>query len=78
MEDREWTQAIIGAAIAVHKALGPGLLESAYEACIAAELNTLAIPFQRQSPLPIRYRDQCLDCGYRLDFIVQERIILEL
>lgn len=78
MEDRALTQAIIGAAIEVHKALGPGLLESAYEACLAAELNALGIPFKRQVPLPIRYRDEQLDCGYRLDLVVYNRVVIEL
>ena len=78
MQDRELTQAIIGAAIAVHKALGPGLLESAYEVCLAAELTANGIPFARQVALPIRYRDSELECGYRLDFVVRDRVILEL
>lgn len=78
MKDKALTQAIIGAAIEVHKAMGPGLLESAYEACLGAELNALGISFERQAPLPIRYRNEQLDCGYRLDFVVYKRIILEL
>lgn len=78
MHDRELTQTIIGAAIQVHKALGPGLLESAYEVCLAAELSTSRIAFEKQVPLPIQYRGQHLDCGYRLDLVVLDRVIVEL
>ena len=69
---------IIGAAIEVHKSLGPGLLESAYEACLAIELAHLGIPFERQKPLPIHYREQTVDAAYRLDFVVANQLILEL
>jgi GxxExxY protein len=72
------TQAIIGAAIEVHKALGPGLLESSYEECLARELTLRGIPFQRQYPLPIEYKGLQLDCGYRLDFLVENRVVVEL
>ncbi len=78
MQDEELTHRIIGAAIAVHKALGPGLLESAYEACLAAEFSALSLDFLRQVPLPIVYRGQSLDCGYRLDYLVHSRVIVEL
>jgi GxxExxY protein len=69
---------IIGAAIEVHKAVGPGLLESAYEACLSHELKLRGVSFDRQRPLPIEYKGERLDCGYRLDIVVENRIILEL
>jgi hypothetical protein len=65
------TEKIIGAAIEVHKVLGPGLLESAYEECLAHELSLANICFERQVPLPITYKALPLDCGYRLDFLVE-------
>jgi GxxExxY protein len=72
------TEKIIGAAIAVHKALGPGLLESAYEECLAHELNLAKISFERQVALPVIYKSLQLDCAYRLDFLVEKTVILEL
>jgi GxxExxY protein len=72
------TEAIIGAAIDVHKALGPGLLESAYQACLAFELMKQGHKVEQQKPLPIVYKDIRLDCGYRLDFEVDDEIIVEL
>jgi GxxExxY protein len=78
MTDAELTHAIIGAAIDVHRALGPGLLESAYEECLARELATRNIPFERQKPLPLVYRDVKLECGYRVDFLIDKRVVLEL
>ena len=69
---------IIGAAIEVHKALGPGLLESAYEECICHELTLKEVSFERQKPLPVEYKGKKLDCAYRLDIIVEKAIILEL
>ena len=72
------TEAIIGAAIAVHRELGPGLLESAYEACLAFELSDRRLKVERQLPLPIVYRGQRLDCGYRLDLFVEGMVIVEL
>jgi GxxExxY protein len=69
---------IIGAAIEVHRVLGPGLLESAYEECLCRELNLREIAFQRQVPLPVEYKGVKLDCGYRLDLVVQDAVILEL
>lgn len=69
---------VIGAAIEVHRHLGPGLLESAYQACLAEELRYLRIPFEEQVPLPLTYRDRKLDCGYRLDFVVGSGLVLEL
>lgn len=74
----EITEIIIGSAIAVHKSLGPGLLESAYEACLAFELADRGLSVERQKALPVVYRDVKLDCGYRLDLLVEERVIIEL
>ena len=72
------TGRIIGAAIEVHKALGLGLLESAYEICLAHELSLARISFDRQVPLPVTYKSLQLDCGYRLDFLVEKTVVLEL
>ena len=69
---------IIGAAIEVHKHLGPGLLESAYEECLCCELDLRGIEFKRQVPLPLNYKGLNLDCGYRLDLLVEDKIIVEL
>ena len=72
------SSAIIGAAIEVHRALGPGLLESAYEQCLAQELSLRKIPFERQKPLPVHYKGTQLDCGYRLDFLVADIIVVDV
>lgn len=69
---------IIGACIEVHKHLGPGLLESAYEECLCRELDLRGIKFERQKSLPIEYKGVKLDCGYRLDLLVENSIILEI
>jgi len=69
---------IIGAAIEVHRNLGPGLLESAYEACLAFELKELGLRIERQVELPLRYKDVHLDCGYRLDLLVNGVVIVEV
>lgn len=69
---------IIGLAIEVHRDIGPGLLESAYEQCLCRELELANIPFQRQLAFPIDYKGARLDCGYRLDLVVDGRIIVEL
>ncbi len=80
MDINKLTGLVIGAAIEVHKALGPGLLESAYEECLCRELELelRGIPFERQKELPIEYKGAKLDCGYRLDIVVAGRLILEL
>ena len=78
MTDNELTHEIIGAAIEVHKNLGPGLLESTYEECLSHELSQRGIPFERQKPIPVIYKGVKLDCGYRLDLLVADRVILEL
>jgi GxxExxY protein len=72
------TDRVIGALIEVHRRLGPGLLESAYEACLAAELKIRGLAFVRQVPLPIDYKGIRLECSYRLDFIVEGQILIEL
>jgi len=72
------TRKIIGAAINVHRALGPGLLESAYETCLVYELDQLGLKVERQRPLPVRYRRSTLDCGYRLDVVVEDSVIVEV
>jgi len=74
----ELSSQIIGAAIEVHKLLGPGLLESAYEECLCHELGLRGVFFERQTPLPVIYEGKALDCGYRLDIVVEKKIILEL
>jgi GxxExxY protein len=72
------SQEIIGAAIEVHRELGPGLLESAYEACLCHELFLRKIPFVHQVPLPINFKGVHLDCGYRMDLLVDDLVIVEL
>ena len=72
------TEAIIGAAICVHKELGPGLFETAYEACLAYELTERKLKFERQKALPVQYRGVELDCGYRIDFLVDDQVVVEL
>ena len=72
------TESIIGAAMAVHRALGPGLLESAYEACLAFELVQRGLQVEQQKPLPVVYREVKLDCGYRLDIFVEGKVIVEI
>lgn len=78
MEINKLSKRIIGAAIEVHRTLGPGLLESAYEQCLCHELNLQKISFERQKELPVTYKGMKLDCGYRLDIMVENAIILEL
>ena len=76
--DEELTQQIIGAAIEVHKVLGPGLLESAYEQCICHELSLRGLKGVRQMTLPLHYKGVTLDIGYRIDIVVEDRVVLEL
>ena len=78
MDINELSSNIIGAAIEVHKALGPGLLESAYEECLCHEFGMRNLRYERQKPLSVTYKGKKLDCGYRLDVIVEDKIILEL
>ena len=72
------TRRIIGGAIEVHRRLGPGLLESAYETCLAFELRQMNLKVEQQRPLPIIYREVKLDCGYRLDLVVEDCVIVEI
>ena len=72
------TEAVIGAAIEVHRVLGPGLLESAYEQCLCYELSARGMSFARQVELPVVYKDVRLDCGYRMDLVVEDRVIVEI
>lgn len=78
MEINQLSSKIIGSAIQAHKTLGPGLLESAYEECLCHELHLQGLSFERQKSLPIVYKEMRLDCGYRLDLVVENAIILEL
>ena len=75
---KELTERIIGAAIEVHRALGPGLLESVYEECLADEFQHSGIQFTRQLELPIEYKGRRLDAGYRLDFLIDNTVVIEL
>jgi GxxExxY protein len=74
----ELSEQVIGAAIEVHRALGPGLLESAYEECLCHELKLRTVSFERQVALPVTYKGIQLDCGYRMDVVVEQKIVLEL
>jgi len=76
--DNELTERIIGAAIEVHRHLGPGLLESAYEACMCYELSQMGLSFQRQVHLPVEYKGVHLDCGYRMDLVVAGTVVVEI
>jgi GxxExxY protein len=78
MTTNELTYAIIGAAMKVHRILGPGLLESAYEVCLAYELERLGFQVERQKPVPVVYEDVKLDCGFRADLLVEGRVLAEL
>jgi GxxExxY protein len=69
---------VIGSAIEVHRALGPGLFESAYESCLAVEFTTRGVRFSRQVPVPVNYKGKALHLGYRADFVVDDTILLEL
>ncbi len=78
MDNHQLTHEIIGAAIEVHRFLGPGLLESAYEECLCHELTLRKLSVQRQVPVPVVYKEVKLECGYRLDLVVEKRVVLEL
>ncbi|MCG8696495.1 MAG: GxxExxY protein [Bacteroidales bacterium] len=78
MEFDELSNRVIGCAIEVHRALGPGLLESAYEQCLAYELRLNNIWFKAQHPQPVEYKSVMLDCGYRVDLLVEDKLIIEL
>ena len=72
------TSAVISAAIEVHRALGPGLLEDAYEECLCHELRLRGIDFMRQVPLPVEYKGVRLDCGYRMDIVIPGQLVIEI
>jgi GxxExxY protein len=76
--DKQLTHEIIGAAIAVHKELGPGLLEAVYEECLCHELQLRGVQLDRQKPIPVVYKGSKLDCGYRADIVVCGRVIVEV
>jgi len=78
LELEELTGQVIGAAIEVHRKLGPGLLESAYKECLCHELSLRELPFTRQQSLPVKYKGVSLDCDYRLDLVIQGQVVLEL
>ncbi len=78
MLENEISQKIIGCAIEVHKVLGPGLLESAYQECLSYELEKSGLNVQKQKPLPLIYKDMKLETGYRLDLIVENKVIIEI
>lgn len=77
-EDSEITGEVIASAIDVHRALGPGLLESAYEECLAREFGLRQVPFTRQVALPVEYKGLKPDCAYRLDFLVRSQVVVEI
>jgi GxxExxY protein len=76
--DEELSEQIIGAAIEVHRATGPGLLESAYQNFLAHEFTLRGITYAKEVPLPVVYKGVRLDCGYRMDFVIEDRIVLEV
>ena len=76
--EQKLTRQIIGAAIEVHQHLGPGLLESAYELCLVHELTEPGLSVQRQVNVPVRYKNASLDCDYRVDLVVNDRVVVEL
>ncbi|MDR4987213.1 MAG: GxxExxY protein [Bacteroidales bacterium] len=78
MEINELTKVIIGCAIEVHKHLGPGMLESAYANCLAFELTKAGLTIQQQVAVPVVYKDVKLECGYRIDILVENKVVLEL
>ena len=78
MEINKITERIIGAAIEVHRHLGPGLLETAYASCLAKELSLVSLEFEQEKPVPLDYKGLKVDCGYRLDFLVEQSVIVEL
>ena len=78
MEFDELSNKVIGCALEVHRELGPGLLESTYEQCLAHELMLKGVDFELQHPLPVRYKGVHLDCGYRIDVLIEEKLIVEL
>lgn len=78
MEINDITGKVVGCAIEVHKNLGPGLLESAYEECLSFELRNSGLKIERQKPIPVVYKEIKLDCGYRIDILVEDKVVVEL
>ena len=78
MEFESLSKDVLGAAIEVHKHLGPGLLESVYEECLSYELTQRGYKIERQKPIPVVYKEIKLECGYRIDILVEDKIVLEL
>jgi GxxExxY protein len=78
MTSDDITEQIIGAAIDVHRELGPGLLESVYEACLSHELSQRQLRAERQKPMPLKYKGASIDCGYRIDLLVECQVVVEL
>jgi len=76
--EEELTEAIIGAAIEVHRELGPGLLENAYAACLCRELQLRGLAFEHEKAMPVEYKGLQIDCGYRIDVLVDGRVVVEL
>jgi GxxExxY protein len=78
MDENEISNKVIGCALTVHRALGPGLLESAYEACLYYECMQHSLVVERQSPIPLLYKEVKMECGYRADLVVERRVIIEI
>ncbi|MBN1819683.1 MAG: GxxExxY protein [Prolixibacteraceae bacterium] len=78
MDDNQITEKIIGAAIKVHRQLGPGLLESAYQECLSFELNKMELKVEKEKPMPLIYEDVQLNCGYRIDLLIENKIVVEV
>lgn len=78
MDDNKLTEQIIGCAIKVHRALGPGLMESAYQECLFYELKKAGLFVDKEKPLPLVYEEVKLDCGYRIDLLVEKQIVIEI
>ena len=76
--EKDLTDKILGAAIEVHRQLGPGLLESTYQACLARELSIRGLPFEQEVSLPVEYKGTRVDCGYRLDLVVDRKVVIEM
>ncbi len=78
MTENEITEIVIGCSIKIHKVLGPGLLESAYEECLFYELKKSGLLVEKQKPLPLIYEEVKLDCGYRMDFVIDNKVVVEI
>ena len=78
MKENEISNIIIGAAIEIHKALGPGLLESAYKECLYYKLNEMGLVVEKEKPMPLVFEEVRLDCGYRLDLLVENKVVIEI